>query len=339
MEHEKPYLKQRALIVIAITSVVILIVGLILLALGYNEAFMVENSIVRAIFGAITFLGEAIFLVVLIAIFFIAYDKKFAKNLAFNLAFSLYVNGFIKEVFQDPRPPGNVDASEDYGYVEPGYGFPSGHTQMAATTWGYIAYEFKDQSRPNIIPILFSGLIFLIGISRIILGMHDLQDIIGGALIGIGFLIAFIYLEPVISEKVGPLNMGMKLILAIAIPVGLFILGTLLFPTAGLGLVKDAPVYADAGGFAQGCGAMLGVGVGYTLEEEYVKYDPAELNAKQKLINLIIGLIILFIVYFGLEILTKPFDLVILRFLRYAIVGFILISIVPILFNKINKKP
>ncbi|MHA1147507.1 MAG: phosphatase PAP2 family protein [Promethearchaeota archaeon] len=337
MKHEKPYLEPRALIGIAISSIILLVIGLVLLALGYNEAFIMDNSIVRALFSVITFLGEAIFLVILISIFFIVYDKKFAKNLAFNLAFSVYLNSFIKELFQDPRPPGNIDASEDYGYVEPGYGFPSGHTQTAATTWGYIAYEFKDKSQPNLIPILFSGLIFLIGISRVILGVHDLQDIVGGALIGIVFVLAFIYLEPIISEKIDPLGMTVKLIIAISIPMGLFIIGTLLFPTAGLGLVKDAPLYADAGGFAQGCGAMLGVGVGYVLEEEYVNYQPAELNARQKGINLIIGLLILFSVYFGLDMILEGH--VVFRFLRYTIVGFILISVVPILFNKINKKP
>jgi len=224
--------KGFTLIIIAFSG--ILIVGLTLLFLGYNEAFYSKNSTIQAIFKIFTFTGEAIFLVLLVSVFFFVYDKKFAKNLAFSLLISVYINSLLKSLFKDPRPQTNIDPKEEYGLIETDYGFPSGHSQNAVATWGYIAFEFKDKSSSYMIPIILSFLILLIALSRIILGVHDLQDIIGGLLIGIVVLLLFIYLEPIISEKIGDLSIIIKIIIAISISIILFIISVLLFPKAGV---------------------------------------------------------------------------------------------------------
>ena len=339
MSENKESLSKQAIIILAIISLFIFVVGIIMLLLGYNEAFYSDSSTIRGIFKAISFTGEAIFFIVLIAVFFIAYDKKFAKNLAMTLMASTYINEMVKGIVKDPRPITNIDLKEDpYFLTETGYGFPSGHSQNAVATWGYIAYHFKDKKEPSyLIPAIMSVWIFLIAISRIIIGVHDLQDIIGGLLIGIVFLIAFMYLEPIVSEKIEPMSLQIKIVIAIVVSVALFAIGTLLFPTAGLDLVSNAPSFTDAGAFAQVGGVILGLGIGYTLEEEYIKYEPSELDTKTKIINLVIGLIILFAIYFGMEAFKGTFNSVLYRYIRYALVAFILTYLVPMLFKKINK--
>ena len=193
MSENKEYLSKQALIILAIISMFIFVVGIILLLLGYNEAFYSESSLIRTIFEAITFTGEAIFFIILIAVFYITYDKKFAKDLAICLMASTYLNEVAKNIGQDPRPITNIDLTDEpYFFTEPDFGFPSGHSQNAVATWGYLAYDFKDKKEPSyLIPAVMSVWIFLIAISRLIIGVHDLQDIIGGLLIGIVFLIAF----------------------------------------------------------------------------------------------------------------------------------------------------
>ena len=336
MTEQEKLLSQNALVIIGIISGIVFVVGMFLLTLGYNEAFYVEDPLVRAIFQVITDLGSDIVFIIIMAILYIIYDKRFAKNLAFNLLFTGYLNAFIKGIFQDPRPDTNIDPSEEYGYIETSYGFPSGHTQNAVTVWGYIAYEFKDKTKSYIVPIILSILIFLISVSRMIIGVHDLEDVIGGYVIGICFLIAFIYLEPIISPKVNELSLQMKILIAVVISILLFAIGTLLFPAAGLELVKNAPVYTDAGNFGSVTGAMLGLSIGYLLENEYIKYEPSDLNKKQKCINLIIGIIILIITYYGLDLIIS--GNVFLRFIRYALIAFILTLVAPLIFRKINRK-
>ncbi len=335
-DQEEEILSRTGLIIIGIISALIFVIGIILLALGYNEAFYVDNAVVQTIFKIITFMGDPVFFIILLAFIFIVYDKRFAKNVAFSLLLSVYLFAFIKDVIQDPRPSTNIDPREEYGYLETDYGFPSGHAVNAVAVWGYMAHKFKDKTKPYIIPGILSAIIFLIAISRIIIGMHDLQDIIGGLLIGIGFIIAFIYLEPVFSEKINSLNLSIKIIIVVVVCISLFLLGTLLFPTSGLNLVENAPKYSDAGYYSVATGAILEFSVGYLLENKYIDYQPSELNAKQKIINLIIGLLIVLTLFFILELLLH--GNVVLRFIRYCILAFAITTLLPLIFTKINRK-
>jgi hypothetical protein len=273
----------------------------------------------------------------MIAIFFIVYDKRFAKNLALSLLYSVYLYEFLKNIFQDPRPltntdPGEITLENPDGLIETSYGFPSGHTQSAVATWGYIAYEFREKLYFVIVMGLF---IFLIAISRMI--MHDLEDVIGGFLIGLGILVLFMYLEPYGSKQFNKLNLPAKLIIVIITSIFLFLLGILLFPTSYLNLLPTPPAFTDTGRFAQVCGVMLGLGIGYILENEYIKYEPSKLTLNWKIINLIVGLVIIFVAYFALEAFKGVFDSVFYRYIRYAIIGFILSYLVPFIFIKLNK--
>ena len=163
-----------------------------------------------------------------------------------------------------------------------------------------------------------------------------MNDIVGGTLIGIILLLAFIYLEPIITEKVNPLSLSLKIILSIVVSIVLLLIGILIAPTAGLEMVPGADPYSDAGNYALIAGAILGLSVGYLLEEKYVKYDPSALDQKQKIINLVIGMVILLVLFFLLEFIFKIN--VITRFIRYALISFILTFVVPLIFTKINKK-
>ncbi len=336
MSEQENILSKKALTIIGIISIIIFVAGISLFALGYNEAFYIENTIVQAIFQVITSTSEPLVLIVVIAVFYFIYDKKFAKNLALSLIFAISLNAFLKSIFQDPRPPTNVDPNAEYGYIETSYGFPSSTTQAAIATWGYIAYEFKDKPKPYVVPVILSIFIFLVAISRIIIGVHDLQDIIGGLLIGIGLLIAFIYLEPIIAEKFNTLNLIIKILIASALSVSLFLIGVLLFPTSGLELVENPPIYSDSGAFGQVMGALLGLSVGYLLENKYVNYQPSEVDKKWKIINLILGLIITLVLYIVLSFLIH--GNVFLRFIRYAVLSFVVFLFVPWIFTKINRK-
>ena len=337
-ERTNEILSKKSLIIIEIGWFLIFTIGLIL-ALFFNEAFYSTSSGVRAIFKIITYLGEDIVLIAMVAFFYIIYDKKFAINLAFSLMASTYINGVIKDTIRDPRPATNIDPTAEYGFTETTHGFPSGHSQNAVATWGYLAYDLKDQSKikPFVPSLICSIVIFLIAVSRIIIGVHDMNDIIGGICIGILFLLAFIYLAPIISEKIKPLKLPQKLILSIIVSIILFLIGIIIFPNSGYGtfVIGVAP-YDDAGPYAQVSGAVLGLSIGYLLEVEYVKYDPSAIDKKQKIINLVVGMVILLVVFFLLEFIFKIN--VITRFIRFALIAFILTFVVPLIFTKINKK-
>jgi hypothetical protein len=88
------------------------------------------------------------------------------------------INLFLKDYFQDPRPPMEFMLDPKIGTS---YGLPSGHAQIAVTLWGLLAYELKNKW----ITVLASILIMLICFSRLYLGVHDIEDVLFGLIIGL----------------------------------------------------------------------------------------------------------------------------------------------------------
>jgi len=298
------------------------VLGLILLLLDlniwFNEMFY-SNEIIYTIFSLITELGDVRVYIFLIVIVWYVYDKKFARNMAFSLLGSFFINLIAKDIARDPRPYTNIRNSEP---VAEGFGFPSGHSQQAVATYGYIAYE-AHVKKSKIIFWIFTVLIFLIASSRVIIGVHDLQDVWGGLTFGFIWLILYIILEPILSEKISSLSLIVKLILAVVIPILLFVIGIYAFPD-------------PTGEYGMMSGAMMGLGVGYILETEKIKYDPTELNNSQRIINLVIGLVITLVLYLGLSAVFPESQ--IMDLLQYLLLSFLLVTLVPWLFTKINRK-
>lgn len=89
-------------------------------------------------------------------------------------------------------------------YDAVGYSFPSGHAMLSVVIYGLIAYFFiryvKAFSHMLFILIGSSLLIFAIGISRYILNVHYMTDILGGFSFGYIFLIIWILLHQLIIK-------------------------------------------------------------------------------------------------------------------------------------------
>ncbi|MEJ2276637.1 MAG: phosphatase PAP2 family protein [Candidatus Lokiarchaeota archaeon] len=323
MEESSKRFSWKTLLLLEFITVIIAVLGLALIP-KFDDAFYVNIPIVKLIFTIITNLGETIVFIILIAIIYIGYDKKFAKNLTFSLLITYYINGVFKDIFKDPRPPSSS--------ITDSYGFPSGHSQTAVGFWGYVGYEFREKPRNYIIPILMAIIITLVALSRLIIGVHDVQDVAGGLILGIGILIVFIYLEPIFTRKFNTFAIGIKIGLGVIVSIGLLFLGIVIFlmDNGDLGYA-----FADEGAYGQVAGVILGLSIGYILEQEYVKYEPKDMTVLQRILNVIIGLAILLVVYFLLEFLLH--GNIFFRFIRYAVIALILTLLLPYIFVKIYK--
>jgi len=83
------------------------------------------------------------------------------------------------------------------------------------------------------------------------------------------------------------------------------------------------------------CGGLMGISLGYLIETEKIHYDPKVLNTKQKLVNLVIGLVLTMVFYFALSVYSS--DFFIWRFTKYFILAFLVITLVPWIFTKIKR--
>ena len=100
---------------------------------------------------------------------------------------ALVVNTVLKEWWSEPRPF-EFD-SRVFSDGEIGYGMPSGHAQLAVVFWGVIA---NWVGRPAF-SWLAVAIVFLMGLSRVVLGVHFPSDVLVGW--ALGALMLWLYLR------------------------------------------------------------------------------------------------------------------------------------------------
>ncbi|MGB8215059.1 MAG: phosphatase PAP2 family protein [Anaerolineales bacterium] len=126
-----------------------------------------------------SFLGTEDFFMLALPILYWCVDSALGIRVGVILMFTTNVNGALKLAFHGPRP--YWYSSTVHGLAtETSFGVPSGHAQSAAVVWGLLAAALRKWWG-WLVAIL---LIFLIGLSRLYLGVHFPHDVLLGWLIG-----------------------------------------------------------------------------------------------------------------------------------------------------------
>ena len=155
----------------------------------------------------ITFWGSELALTTIsMVILFSAFISKskryhiYSLMVSANIVVGALLNYFLKQLFQRQRP--DLLRLIEIG----GYSFPSGHSMSSVVFYGFLIYlsirYLKHWSKYCITGVL-GLLIIAIGFSRIYLGVHYASDVLGGFIIGLGWLVLFIRLSDrfVISKE------------------------------------------------------------------------------------------------------------------------------------------
>jgi len=107
-------------------------------------------------------------------------------------------NKLIKTVIARERPSIWVEANAE------GYSFPSGHSMITIVCYGLLVYFICKKVKSNkikvAIQVIFALLILMIGLSRYVINVHYLTDILAGFSIGFGCLLALINLDMMINK-------------------------------------------------------------------------------------------------------------------------------------------
>jgi len=329
-EHRtEPYHKFTYSEYLVILSILVILatVGLSLLWLGKNEAFFVPNETIYEIFKLITFLGDEMAFVILFSFIYFAFDKRFSRRLMIPFLVSAHINTALKLFFKDPRPPSNGY----FGDPATGYGLPSGHTQSSVAFYGFAFHQFKDYEKKGRIAVRIISflLLVLVPVSRLILGVHDLQDVLFGYLFGYGILLIYFMLEPWLLSLKTKLPVIVKILVGIIGSMGVWVASVFLFPE-------------DAYEFGLTCGVLLGFSIAFPLEEKYVRYDPKKMATWQRIVYGLIGVIITVGLYLGLDFLFDLIPLIeldyIFRLVKYFVLSIIVALVVPFIFTLITKR-
>lgn len=284
------------------------------------------------IFRCLTFMGEQVILILLIAIVYFLMDKKEGQKIGFALVSTLLLNNSLKGVIKYERP---FVYSSDYKPADiaiesaTGYSFPSGHTQNATTLYTSLALTFKKQW----LTITCISLIIIVGFSRIYLGVHFPKDVVFGVIFGVGctLLTRFLYNKYATSLKNELIIYGSTLLIFIPF---LFVFWTKDYNK--LLLVRDFYI-----AFAFALGFFLAI----IFEKKLLDFEKSN-NFKTNVYRFIGAIISLLIFYIGLKLLFKlPFFpqegnvfKVIFDCIRYFLVSFVSLGVYPVLFKNILFK-
>jgi undecaprenyl-diphosphatase len=150
------------------------------------------------VFYWITMIGDArVIIVTIVAIAIVFFRHRlwgYKAGFAVALFGSIAMSEALKYIVARPRPLPPFPLLD-----VPGYSFPSMHATVSVATFGFLAYAvMKRMHPPHLRKIVASFLIllpFLIGFSRVYLGVHYPSDVLAGWLIGavllwIGILVA-----------------------------------------------------------------------------------------------------------------------------------------------------
>jgi membrane-associated phospholipid phosphatase len=306
-----------------------------------NEVFQGFGVWLISLMQAITFLGNEEFFVLLLPILYWSFDQMIGLRVGMILLLSNGFNTFFKFLFRTPRPYWISDSVTNYVH-ESSFGLPSGHAQIAASVWGWLAVEVKKRW----FSIVMVVLIFLIGVSRLFLGVHFLGDVLLGWLIG-GLLVwAFSAWSDRIGSWFQAQSFGAKLglvavssaALVLLILVAKWVAGPWeLNPEWAARAGEVAPYNLD-GAFTLG-GTWLGMLMGYViLSEKRGRFLAAE-GGWRRLVRFLIGLLGVLILYFGLgQIFPRGANVAsyAMRLIRYTLVGLWISWIGPLLFEKMK---
>nr|WP_289038714.1 phosphatase PAP2 family protein [uncultured Allobacillus sp.] len=152
----------------------------------------IQSNTLDSLFGFITELG-AVWLIttgtiiVGLILFFYPNNRLWRVfHFAVTMIGIAVLTSGLKELFERERP----NLIEEYDGT--GYSFPSGHSTGPMVFYGFIIYLMIRSRFPLaakwIVGVALSILIFLIGFSRIYLGVHYASDVIGGFSLGFAWL-------------------------------------------------------------------------------------------------------------------------------------------------------
>jgi PAP2 superfamily len=261
-------------------------------------------------------------------------------KIALILALSNNLQGILKLSFADPRPYW-VSAQVKAFAAESTFGIPSGHAQNTIALLGVMAASVRKRW----VWVVALTIVFLVGFSRLYLGVHFVHDVIAGWLIGGLLLWAVMRLWDSVAAWLKRKPLAQQIMIAFAVSliflaVGVWSVARLegyVFPeewkenALRAGPLPD-PVTLE--GILTSAGSLFGLSAGaawIAARGGYQASGPVEKRA----LRYVIGLIGILILWFGLgQVFPRDETLIsyILRYFRYSLVGFWVIAGAPWLF-------
>jgi membrane-associated phospholipid phosphatase len=316
--------------------------------LEINWILAIQTSLVSlaGIMKSITFLGSEEFFILVMPVLYWCVDTGAGFRIGVILLLSGHINGILKMIFHSPRP---FWVSQEIKALstETSFGLPSGHSMNTASIWGLSANLYKKRW----FAILSGCVIFLVGFSRLVLGMHFIRDVITGWFFGLLLLVIYIKLDQPVTHWISGKKLSSQIWLVIIATAIIIISGYLPIFLAQSAQIpaqwmvnavssnpKAIPAPYEISGIFTTAGVLLGFGIGAAWLSKSGGLVKAG-TARNQLLRYVIGVAGIAIFWYGLgavfprgeEILSLA-----LRLFRYSLVGLWISAGAPMIFRKLN---
>ena len=291
-----------------------------------------------------TFLGLEEFYLLIMPAMYWCIDSLIGARLAIMLFITASLNGILKLAFHSPRPYW-VSTKIKAGSADPYFGIPSGHAQNAFALWG----TWAGSLRKTWIWVIAGFFILMIGLSRLVLGMHFSTDVVLGWIFGGLLLLAFFALENRVQNWFKSQTILGQIITVILIALLISLIGNLMIavqsnfelPTEWMenGTLAGAtphPFSRDI--FSTTSGGLLGMGLGLILMKQWGGFNPKG-KLWKRVARYILGMAGTLALYAGLKAIFpsgQEFLPQALRIVRYASIAFWVAAGAPMVFIRLN---
>ncbi len=295
-----------------------------------------------------TFLGnEQFYLLVAPAILW-CIDSSLGMRVAIFLMINGMVNTALKVAFHGPRPYWYTSEVKVLSSAENSFGVPSGHAQNSVVVWGGLAERVR-QRWAWIIAIL---LMFLIGLSRIYLAVHFPHDVLLGWLFGAILLWLFLRFEKPVLTWYKKYNTAVQLVIVFLFSLFLILIVLIAqlslrgwsLPQAWVNNAHLAfPLEPEINplsfhNFLSSTGAFFGLAAGWTWIVKLGGFTTKDTWWKL-IVRYLVGLVGVLILYLVPSMLINDTETIasyIIRYLRYAVIGFWISGLAPWVFLKLK---
>jgi membrane-associated phospholipid phosphatase len=294
-----------------------------------------------------TFLGVEEFYLLIMPVLIWMIDYNFGLRIGVVLLLNSGLNNIFKMTFREPRPFWVSSEIQQLDQPTTDCGIPSGHSMTPKSIYGLVAVTLQRRW----VTVVMALLIFFIGLSRMTLGVHFLQDVLVGWAFGLIFLWLYLRYEQVVINWFGRRTLGQKIGTVFAISLSMVLLGAVVVVAssgyevpqdwqANIALVQpDDPVEPfSLNGVITSGAALFGLAVGaFWVQHQGGISNEGE--AWQRIVRFLVGLVGVAILWQGLgAVFPGEHDLFgySLRFLRYTLVGLWISGLAPLLFIKLK---
>jgi len=166
----------------------------------FNLIYSMRRENITAVMLFLSYLGsEVIIFTSVIIVIFLTIRKHRRETVIFAIMLLMGVAATttLKLLYKVPRP--GIFALT----TESSYSYPSGHALNSLLFYGaisYFVYHFTKNKKLSVFMLVIASiLIFLIGLSRVYLGVHHASDILAGYIAGFWLLTTTILIDKTIT--------------------------------------------------------------------------------------------------------------------------------------------